>query len=96
MPLRGMAHERQGLQPSPVGAAGAGSTAPGTVTPAGALLALALVWVSGAIMAHPLPTGADHHLLHCEHPGEFPATHLFCFPQALRVEGDRCPHARPS
>lgn len=34
-----VAHERQGLQPSPVGAAGAGSTAPGTVTPAGALLA---------------------------------------------------------
>ncbi|HEU0299723.1 MAG TPA: M56 family metallopeptidase [Longimicrobium sp.] len=61
---------------------------------AGALLALVLVWVSGAIMAHPLPTGADHHLLHCEHPGESPATHLFCFPQALRVEGDLCPHAR--
>ncbi|HEU4457015.1 MAG TPA: M56 family metallopeptidase [Longimicrobium sp.] len=62
----------------------------------GALLALALVWVSGAIMAHPLPTGADHHLLHCEHPGEAPVTHLFCFPQALRVEVDVCPHARLS
>ena len=64
---------------------------------AGALLALALVLVSGAIMAHPLPTeGADHHLLHCEHPGRSPFTHLFCFPQALRVEGDLCPHARGS
>ncbi|MEW5926052.1 MAG: M56 family metallopeptidase [Gemmatimonadota bacterium] len=62
---------------------------------AGALLALALVLFSGAIMAHPLPTeGADHHLLHCEHPGRSPFTHLFCFPQALRMEGDLCPHAR--
>jgi Zn-dependent protease with chaperone function len=61
---------------------------------AGALLALTLVWISGTIMAHPLPTGADHHLLHCEHPGEPAASHLFCFPQALRVEGDVCPHAR--
>jgi Zn-dependent protease with chaperone function len=61
---------------------------------AGALLALGLVWTSGAIMAHPLPeAGADHHLLHCEHAGETPFRHLFCFPQALRVEGDRCPHA---
>lgn len=62
----------------------------------GALLALLLVWISGAIMAHPLPTGADHHLLHCEHPGKSAVTHLICFPQALRAEGDLCPHARPS
>ena len=61
---------------------------------AGALLALALVWASSAMMVHPLPTGADHHLLHCEHPGEPAVRHLFCFPQALRVGGDLCPHAR--
>jgi Zn-dependent protease with chaperone function len=61
---------------------------------AGALAALAVVWVSGAIMAHPLPeVGADHHLAHCEHAGELPFGHLYCFPQALRVQGDECPHA---
>lgn len=61
----------------------------------GALLALGLVWSSGAIMAHPLPEiDAEHHLLHCEHPGRLPFSHLFCFPQALRVDGDRCPHLR--
>lgn len=60
---------------------------------AGALLALALVWSSGTIMAHPLPgEGASHHLVHCEHPGESSLAHLFCFPGAFRTESDVCPH----
>ena len=61
----------------------------------GALLALALVWSSGAIMAHPLPTAGDsHHLRHCEHPGDWPVSHLVCYPDALWTRGDVCPHAR--
>jgi Zn-dependent protease with chaperone function len=61
----------------------------------GALLALALVWTSGAIMVHPLPTGtAGVHALHCQHPGRLAVTHLFCFPGAFRTDSDVCPHAR--
>lgn len=61
----------------------------------GALLALALVWSSGAIMAHPLPTAADSHdLRHCEHPGDWPVSHLVCYPDALWMRGDTCPHAQ--
>jgi Zn-dependent protease with chaperone function len=64
------------------------------VSVVGALLALALVWSSGAIMAHPLPTEADsHHLRHCEHPEDWPVSHLVCYPDALWKRGDLCPHA---
>lgn len=61
----------------------------------GALLALALVWSSGAIMAHPLPTEEDsHHLRHCEHPGDWAVSHLVCYPDTLWMRGDACPHAQ--
>lgn len=61
---------------------------------AGALLALSLVWASGAIMVHPLPVdGATGGLLHCDHPGELASRHLFCFPAAIRAAGGGCPHA---
>ncbi len=61
----------------------------------GALLALTMVWSSGAIMAHPLPTKEDsHHLRHCEHPGDRTLSHLLCDPDAPRTSGDECPHAR--
>ena len=62
---------------------------------AGALFALAMVWSSGTIMAHPLPTeGVSHHLVHCEHPGESSLVHLFCFSNAFRTAADVCPHTR--
>ena len=60
---------------------------------AGAFLALALVGVSGAVMAHPLPADhAAHPTDHCGHPGESSFGHLFC---RLGAEPDDpvCPHA---
>jgi Zn-dependent protease with chaperone function len=60
----------------------------------GAILALALVGASGAVMAHPLPEDhAAHPTNHCGHPGESLLRHLFCrwdAPAGERV----CPHAR--
>lgn len=60
---------------------------------AGAILALALVGASGAVMAHPLPEDhAAHPAHHCGHPGESLFGHLFCrwdSPPASAV----CPHA---
>lgn len=62
----------------------------------GAALALSLVWISGAVMAHPLPAQGHHAAggaTHCEHEHEFPLAHLFClgspFAQPSHVE---CPH----
>lgn len=61
----------------------------------GALLALAVVWISGAVIIHPLPMdGASHHLLHCEHPHRPAASHLFCLLQGPVPPGGGCPHAR--
>lgn len=60
----------------------------------GAATALALVWASGVIMAHPLP-GPDHAIgaAHCRHHGESAIAHLFCLgtPFAPRASGT-CPH----
>lgn len=53
---------------------------------AGALAALALVWISGAVMAHPLPAS---HAAHCEHESGGPLQHLFC---ATGGVADGCPH----
>jgi Zn-dependent protease with chaperone function len=56
----------------------------------GATTVLAAIWVSGVIMAHPMPTdliananahpsGAESQtLLHCDHPGATAFSHLFC------------------
>ncbi len=55
----------------------------------GATAVLGAIWVSGLIMAHPLPTeiiangqlgapDAAHHMLHCDHPGASAFSHLFC------------------
>ncbi|MFL5386414.1 MAG: M56 family metallopeptidase [Longimicrobiaceae bacterium] len=77
-----------GEEPAPASSLTRGSIA-------AAIVALGTVWISGAIMAHPLPTGAiHHHLTHCEHPGKLPFVHLVCFPDALRSRTDLCPHAR--
>ncbi len=57
---------------------------------AGAILALALVGASGAVMAHPLPEDHDAHPTHhCGHPGESLLGHLFCRTGSATV----CPHA---
>jgi Zn-dependent protease with chaperone function len=61
---------------------------------AGAMLALALVGASGAIMSHPLPIGLlAHPSNHCGHPGESPFAHLFCRWGVPRETARPCPHA---
>ncbi len=63
---------------------------------------LALVWISGVAVAHPMPTaGAHADAAHCDHPGEGALSHLFCrgtpFSRATSVVGaSRCPHAHPA
>jgi Zn-dependent protease with chaperone function len=60
----------------------------------GAMLALALVGASGAIMSHPLPVDhLAHPSNHCGHPGESPFGHLFCRWDVPRQAGRLCPHA---
>jgi Zn-dependent protease with chaperone function len=59
-----------------------------------AMLALALVGASGAIMSHPLPVDhLAHPSNHCGHPGESPFGHLFCRWDVPREAGRLCPHA---
>lgn len=73
--------------------AGEGVTLPSRITRrtlAGALAALAVVWLSGAVVAHPLHTGAGVEAMCLEHSG-WPGSHIFC---ARHVAGDEpCPHA---
>lgn len=76
---------------------------------AGAGAVLAMVWLSGLIMAHPLPpdVAADEgfmglefsvsrphgaHQSHCDHPGAFALTHLFCLGRHVHKDGKECPH----
>jgi Zn-dependent protease with chaperone function len=60
----------------------------------GAMLALALVGASGAIMSHPLPVDhLAHPSQHCGHPGESPLGHLFCRWDVPPEKGRFCPHA---
>ncbi|MDQ6830841.1 MAG: M48 family metalloprotease [Gemmatimonadota bacterium] len=54
----------------------------------GACAALAAVWISGLMMAHPLPA-ADSVLEHCEHHHDFALMHLFCRGE---VSDRPCPH----
>lgn len=59
----------------------------------GASLALALVFVSGTAMAHPLPT--THEAKECASHGPLAVLHLFCPGGPVHhMVGDRCPHAR--
>ncbi len=66
----------------------------------GAVATLCVVWVSGVIVAHPMPTmhgGQDTR--HCEHVGLSALTHLFCLSDARRRgstpinDGVTCPHS---
>ena len=66
----------------------------------GAALTLCLVWVTGVIVAHPMPAASGGaHAVHCEHVGRSALTHLFCLAElraATRVRavnGVLCPHA---
>ena len=62
----------------------------------GASVALLLVFVSGAAMAHPLPAdGGGHGPEHCTSHSSNAATHLFCPVGPLhRFAGGDCPYAR--
>lgn len=57
----------------------------------GAACALALVWVTGVVMAHPLPDGSTH-AHHCDHPHAPSWTHLFCARETATPRGPVCPH----
>jgi Zn-dependent protease with chaperone function len=61
---------------------------------------LVAVFVSGMMMAHPLPAEAAdvgaahaHTAPHCRHPGELALGHLFCLGWRARPAGAPCPHA---
>jgi Zn-dependent protease with chaperone function len=60
---------------------------------------LIAVWLSGLMMAHPLPAatpsdvGAHAHVApHCRHVGESALSHLFCLGWGSRRAGAPCPH----
>jgi beta-lactamase regulating signal transducer with metallopeptidase domain len=68
----------------------------------GAFAALALVWVSGLIMAHPVSAqsagmveelpGGQQGPIHCQHRGGSALGHIFCLGFAHHVDGAHCPH----
>lgn len=61
---------------------------------AGAAGALALVWISGGLMAHPLPSASEvTHERHCDHRYETAIAHLFCLGSPLATTASDCPHA---
>ena len=60
---------------------------------------LVAVFVSGMMMAHPLPAdtaettgGSGHAASHCRHPGKSAFSHLFCLGWNARPAGSPCPH----
>ena len=62
----------------------------------GACGALALVWISGLVMAHPVSAAAPGALpvepVHCQHRGGLALAHIFCLGFAHHVDAARCPH----
>ena len=59
----------------------------------GAAAALALVWTSGLLMAHPLPAASPvAHERHCDHRHESAIAHLFCLGSPLATPRAHCPH----
>jgi Zn-dependent protease with chaperone function len=60
----------------------------------GAAFALSLVWLSGAVMAHPLSAHGLHAATpHCQHHGESAFKHLFCLGSPLsQARLATCPH----
>ncbi len=60
---------------------------------------LVAVWISGLVMAHPLPAATvrdagmqGHATMHCRHVGESPFSHLFCLGWHSHPAGTPCPH----
>ncbi len=57
---------------------------------------LIAVWVSGVMMAHPLPAETLAHMharsSHCRHPGGLAITHIFCLGFHAHPSGAPCPH----
>ncbi len=60
---------------------------------------LVAVWISGLVMAHPLPAATvsdagmqGHATTHCRHVGESPFSHLFCLGWHSHPAGAPCPH----
>ncbi len=60
---------------------------------AGAALALALVWTSGIMVAHPMPGEQPGSVAHCIHSGEWATSHLFCLGSPFGTLQLDCPHA---
>ncbi|MES2178041.1 MAG: M56 family metallopeptidase [Gemmatimonadota bacterium] len=66
----------------------------------GAAATLLAIWVSGVMMAHPLPaeaagvslSGHEHAGSHCRHKGSFALSHLFCLGLHTHPSGTPCPH----
>ncbi|MEJ7810248.1 MAG: M56 family metallopeptidase [Gemmatimonadaceae bacterium] len=59
----------------------------------GAAAALVLVWTSGVLMAHPLPSASPvAHERHCDHRDESALAHLFCLGSARHTAPAHCPH----
>lgn len=59
---------------------------------AGAAAALAVVWTSGVLMAHPLPAhAAEAGARHCDHRQETAFAHLFCLGSPFAAQRE-CPH----
>jgi Zn-dependent protease with chaperone function len=64
-----------------------------------ATVVLAMAWISGLLVAHPLPpheagVATDKHSLHCSHHVSGPLGHLFCRGLVL-TPGGPCPHVSP-
>lgn len=58
-----------------------------------AALALALVWASGILAAHPLSAAERAHAGgHCHHRGDWAVAHLFCGGHLLARADGACPH----
>lgn len=58
----------------------------------GAALALGLVWTSGVLMVHPLPSERPDVPTHCTHHDELAITHLFCLGLPFSALLKDCPH----
>lgn len=58
----------------------------------GAAAILSLVWVSGVVVAHPMPTGTAAAAAHCTHVDRMAFSHLFCAAKHDHRSGQRCPH----
>ena len=61
----------------------------------GALAALSLVWVSGLLMAQPLPASimSERNPGHCHHVNESAVRHLFCRGEPFGRLARQCPHS---